>query len=184
MFDAVDSIGMSADTIILCPVCISSFEPKRSNQKYCTMSCQKNASRGSRAAEAKSRNEKHYGRALDLAELIYTAPINQRLGIMKTILESGRGEDAFLRNILTDPKLLGAAPGDKHLFHRRCPSSYRTISQAADAYCRKFFGLSVKVYLKDGFEEEHEVTRTVDYGSVPRLKPKVIRRPRCWHCYP
>ncbi|MDB4112057.1 hypothetical protein N9571_05845 [Yoonia sp.] len=184
MFDVVDPIGMSADTAIICPTCKLRFEPKRSNHKYCTTSCQKNASRGSRKTENKSRNELHYGRALDLAELIYASPPNKRLGIMKMILEAARGEDAALRNILRDPKLLGAAPTDKHLFYRRCPSSYRTISQAADAYCRKFFGLSVTAYLKDGFEGEHEVARTIDYGSVPRLKPKIIRKPKCWHCFP
>lgn len=173
MFDSVDPIGMSADTAIICPTCNCSFEPKRSNQIYCAEPCQKNASRGSREVEAKVRNKLHYRRALDLAEAVYTAPIDQRLGIMKNILEAARDHDAVLRNILRYPPFLAASPDDKNLFHRRAPGSYRTISQAADAYCRKFFGLSVADYLRDGFEGEHEVTRKVDFGSVPRLKPKV-----------
>jgi hypothetical protein len=184
MFDSVDPICMPADTAIICPTCKSSFEPKRSNQIYCAKSCQNNASRGTRQIEANARNRLHYRRALDLAELVYTAPIDQRLGIMKTILEAARDHDAVLRNILRYPGFLKASPEDRYLFHRRAPGSYRTISQAANAYCRKFFGLSVADYLKDGFEGEHEVTHKVDFGSVPRLKPKVMREAKCWHCYP
>jgi hypothetical protein len=184
MLDAVDPIGMSNDIATTCPACTVSFVPKRSNQKYCSKSCQKNASRDSREVENKTRNRLHYHRALDLAELIYTAPVNQRLGIMKTVLEAARDHDKVLRNILTDPVFLYASPDDKSLFHRRAPGSYKTISQAADAYCRKFFGLSVGDYLKHGFEGEHEVTRKVDFGPVPRLKPKVMRKAKCWHCSP
>lgn len=184
MFDAVDPIVMSADTAIICPTCNNSFEPKRRNQKYCARSCQKNASRGSREVEAEVRNKLHYRRALDLAELVYTAPIDQRLGIMKTILETARDHDAVLRNILRYPAFLGASPDERKLFHRRAPGSYRTISQAADAYCRKFYGLSVTDYLQDGFEGEHEVTREVDFGPVPSLKPKLMRKAKCWHCQP
>lgn len=184
MFDSVDPIGMSADTAIICPTCNNSFEPKRSNQTYCAKSCQKNASRGNRDVEANARNKLHYRRALDLAELIYTAPIDQRLDIMKTILDAARDHDAVLRNILRYPDFLGASPEDRYLFHRRAPGSYRTISQAANAYCRKFFGLSVGNYLRNGFEGEHEVVRKVDFGSVPRLNPKVMRKTKCWHCYP
>lgn len=183
MFDFVDPIGMSA-TAFICPTCKVRFEPKRSNQKYCAKSCQKNATRGSRRTEDKVRNELHYVRALDLAEIVYTAPTDQRLGIIKTILEAARGHDAVLRNILKDPALLGASPLDKRLFYRGLPHSYRTISQAVDAYCRKFFGLSVTDYLRDGFEGEHEVTKKADLGSVPRMKPKVMSKAKCWHCYP
>lgn len=94
MLDSVDPIGISAVTEIICPVCKLRFEPKRSNQKYCASSCQKNAARGNRKQESKARNALHFRRALDLAELIYTAPTVQRLGIMKTILEAAREHDA------------------------------------------------------------------------------------------
>lgn len=184
MFDFVDPIGMSDDIPINCPNCTISFDPKRRSQKYCSTACQKNASRGSRAIENTYRNKMHYIRARDLAELLYTAPVDQRLGVMKGILEAAREHDAALRNILTDPVFLGASRDDKYLFHRRAPGSYQTISQAANAYCRKFFGLSVRVYLREGFEGEHEVARKVNFGSVPRLKPKVMRKAKCWHCYP
>lgn len=184
MFDAVDPIGMSDDISITCPVCTINFVPKRSNQKYCAKSCQNNASRDSREHEYIARNKMHYIRARDLAELVYSAPVNQRLGIMKNILEAAREHDATLRNILTDPTFLKASHDDKYLFHRRAPGSYKTISQAANAYCKKFYGLSVQKYLRDGFEGEHEVTRKVDFGSVPRLKPKVMLKAKCWHCNP
>lgn len=51
--------------------------------------------------------------------------------------------DAQLRNILSDPKMLGAGRQDKGMFHRRAPGTYKTIAQAADAYCRKFWGHGV-----------------------------------------
>jgi hypothetical protein len=64
----------------------------------------------SREVETEVRNKLHYRRALDLAELIYTAPIDQRLGIIKTILEAARDHDAVLRNILRYPAFLGNRP--------------------------------------------------------------------------
>jgi hypothetical protein len=70
--------------------------------------------------------------------MIYTAPPQERLGMMKHILEF-IPNDAGLRNILTDPDL-----------HKKPPraDNRMNIAKAANAYTLKFFGLSIKRYIK------------------------------------
>ena len=135
-----------------CPHCSTTFAPRRKNQKYCSQPCQKaashNTARGPRTVahspDLRLRSKKHYDTAKRLAEKIYTAPPNKRLGLMSDLIKLARGGDLKLRNVLTDPKLLRASPDDAGLFFRRAPASYRTISQAADAYCRMFWGEGVR----------------------------------------
>ncbi|CUH87085.1 hypothetical protein PH5382_01006 [Phaeobacter sp. CECT 5382] len=179
--------GLSSAAPLCCPQCSVEFHPKRKDKKYCSSKCAKaatrNASRGGRSFEQKVTNEVHYCRARDLADMLYTAPVTARLGIMKAILDAASDHDSGLRRILTDPTFLKASPETPHLFHRRAPSSYKTISQAANAYTQKFHGISIQTYLKDArsgaLKEHHEVSRKVDYGAVPVLTK--IRKPKCWH---
>lgn len=139
-----------------CPRCGEAFDRQRPNKTYCTPKCAKaatrNASRGPRtvveSVNLRARARAHNARARELAAWLYTAPVGQRLGIMSDLIEAARGEDAMLRNILTDPRLLFASPiTDSRLFYRRAPGSYRTIAQAADAYCRKFLGQGVQAVI-------------------------------------
>lgn len=124
-----------------CPGCGASFTPKRSNQAYCSRLCQRKASRnsarGNRSAENKQRSWKHYERAARLTEMIYSVPPHERLGMMQHIL-SFIPHDAGLRNILTDPEL-----------HMKPPKadSRKNVTKAADAYTKKFFGLSIRRYI-------------------------------------
>jgi hypothetical protein len=105
--------------------------------------------------------------------MIYSVPVSERLGVMQHIL-SHVCTDAGLRRILTDPKLLREPPrGD----------SRKNIAKAANAHTQKFFGVSIKTYIEQRQEgtvnEAHPVTREVDHGFVPSLKP--MRKPKCWH---
>ena len=68
---------------------------------------------------------------------------------MASLIDAARTSDAQLRSILTDPLLLSASRETPGLFFRRCPSSYKTISQAADSYCRKFWGHGVRTVIYD-----------------------------------
>lgn len=147
MFDAVDPIVMpshSADAgdAIECPRCGTVFTPIRSNQRYCSRPCAKsatrNATRGNRCAENRKRSWQHYERADRLKEMIYSTPPLERLEVMKHILEF-IPHDAGLRNILTDPELLMKPPR---------VDNRTNIAKAANAYSQKFFGLSVKRYIK------------------------------------
>lgn len=157
-----------------CPKCSQDFSPKRSNQKYCSDACRKNATRGSRKPENKNRTIHHYARASDLEHMVYSVPPSDRLGMMKHILEYVP-HDAGLRNILSDPKLLREEPRK---------SGRKNISQAASAYTRKFFGLSIQTYMQKTTVGEKiegiEVSRKVDLGPIPNIKHK-ITKPRCWH---
>lgn len=147
MLDAVEPVVMpchsaEAGDAIECPRCSTVFTPKRSNQRYCSRSCAKsatrNATRANRCAENRKRSWQHYERADRLKEMIYSTPPQERLGVMKHILEF-IPHDAGLRNILTDPEL-----------HMRPPrvDNRLNIAKAANAYTQKFYGLSVKRYIK------------------------------------
>lgn len=152
MFDAGEPIAMpnlpdDETGTTDCPVCSTAFIPQRANQKYCNRACQKNASRGSRKIENRERSWRHYKRAHDLFEMIYTVAPQERLGVMKHIL-GFIPTDAGLRNILTDPELLQQPPrGDGRM----------NIAKAANAYTQMFYGISIKRYIRavrDGHEPE------------------------------
>jgi len=145
-----DATGLGA--VICCPTCQSAFLPRRKDQRYCCKPCARaatrNATRGPRTVahspDLRLRSRKHYDTAMRLAELVYTSPPNRRLGLMSDLIRRARGGDTKLRNILTDPTLLRASPDDTGLFFRHAPATYRTIAQAADAYCRMFWGQGVR----------------------------------------
>jgi hypothetical protein len=147
MFDAVEPLVMPAGNTVECPGCCTPFTPKRSNQKFCSRGCQRNAARGSRKAENKERSWKHYERAQRLAEMVYSTPPQERLGVMKHIL-SFIPQDAGLRNILTDPEL--------HMEPPRADNRMN-IAKAANAYTQRFYGLSIRKYMsaiRDGKQPE------------------------------
>ncbi|WP_210880189.1 hypothetical protein [Roseovarius autotrophicus] len=173
----VEPIGTFDAALQVCPKCQAEFAPKRSNQTYCSTACQKaasrNSARGTRKAEDRRANEEHHARVHALTEMIYAVPVTERLGVMQHIL-SHVSTDACLRRVLTDPKLLREPPrGDGRM----------NIAKAANAYTKKFFGVSIKAYIEQTREgtlnETFPVTRGVDHGSVPRLKP--MRKAKCWH---
>jgi hypothetical protein len=70
--------------------------------------------------------------------MIYSTPPQERLGVMQHIL-SFIPNDAGLRNIMTDLEL-----------HKEPPSAdnRKNIAKAANAYTQKFFGLSIRQYVK------------------------------------
>jgi len=72
----------------------------------------------------------------DLQRKENTMPVGQRLGYIEEIVQLAKGgECPQLRKILTMPKLIRPNPQEKHLFYLG-RSSFCTISQAADRYCR------------------------------------------------
>ena len=191
-----------------CPRCGMSFEPRRKDQKFCQRACAKaasrNASRGSRSVadswSERARCRKHNRRAMELAAWLYTTPPAERLGLMQELIEAAREYDAQLRGVLTDPRLLRASPQEPWLFFRRSPGAYKTISQAADAYCRKFWGAGVATVVhrrcpepptgEDGDTEGHRppqmslhtcnektsrVPEGVSYGGIPESICKGFR---------
>lgn len=159
-----------------CPKCSQDFTSRRSNQKYCSDACRKNATRGARKSENKDRNIHHYARAKDLEHMVYSVAPSERLGMMKHILEHAP-YDAGLRNILSDPKLLREEPRK---------SGRKNLAKAANAYTHKFFGLSIQTYLQraqnQGDIKGIQVRRNEDQGPVPNIKHK-ITKPKCWHNY-
>lgn len=76
--------------------------------------------------------------------MLYTTPIENRLGFMAELVNQARFGNVTLRHILTNKHLLSAGMDQPKLFHRHCPGTYLTIAQAANKYCLKFWGSSVR----------------------------------------
>lgn len=181
MTDSVGPIVMperkTGKAAMICPQCATEFQPKRTNQMFCARSCQRvssrHASRSIRTMENKTVSDHHYDRASRLSEMVYTAAPSERLGVMKHIL-SVVDHDAGLRRILTDPKLHKAPPRG---------NNRKTISQAASAYTKKFFGVSIRTYLQQvregSLKDAETMPPEVDYGSVPMLGR--MTKVKCWH---
>jgi len=85
--------------------------------------------------------------------MIYTTAPSERLGMMKHII-SHIPADAGLRNILIDPTLLK---------EKRRSDGRENIARAANAYVKKFFGVSIQTYVqrvREGAEiEDVEILR-------------------------
>jgi hypothetical protein len=138
---------------VVCPICCEEFKPKRNDQKYCGARCrkqnyqQKDREKYPRNAQnnkaVKRENITQRARALDLAAMLYELPPGHRLGFMKKLIDVARSGDAKLKSIFTNPNLLNASRHEPWLFHRCCPASYLTISQAANQYCKSFLNSSV-----------------------------------------
>ncbi|UWP91402.1 hypothetical protein K3X13_10000 [Aliiroseovarius crassostreae] len=170
MLDSVEPIRLPEAApkvhLLVCPKCEAEFARKRSNQKFCSTECSKaatrNASRGNRKGENQKATELHHERASRLAEMVYSVPPSERFGMMKYIL-SFVGKDVGLRRILTDPKLLRQPP-------RR--DNKKNIAQAASAYTKMFFGVSIKTYVRqllDGtLNEEYPVFLPNTRRSPPK----------------
>ena len=169
MFDALS-------TTSVCPRCDTEFTPRRSNQKYCTDPCRKNATRGSRPRENAERTLRHFERSQRLVEMLYKTPPLERYGTMKHIL-SYVPVDSGLRNILTDPALLSERPR---------VDGRKNIAKAADAYTKKFFGVSISTYVRktrNGDELDGAPVKAVTISPpVPNLRPHLSpRNVRCLH---
>lgn len=190
MFDMTptDSASMN-DTE--CPACSKYFTPARSNQLYCSRDCQKkstrNASRVFRHLENFARDELEAVRARDLWDILYKTPPDERLGVMKDILEAAH-HDGGLRNILTRPELLSDGPYS-------AGRGRMNIAKAADAYCKKFLQMSVRSYIR---HVRAELTGKVEPlgvnieiakdkqrrhgGPAPQLRPKLTKKNvKCIH---
>ena len=152
-----DDFTPAKKTKRLCPQCNAEVTG-RPNKTFCTTNCRKRHSeptRNSYSSPTKRReNREFFDRALRLGEELYAIPPNQRLGLMKDLIDHARlGEDRQIQDILSNYVLLYPNPyQDFHLFPKRS-RSYCTIAQAASNYCKRFWRKDVRlvVYNKVGY---------------------------------
>lgn len=125
----------------LCPTCGKGFVPRRKDARFCRPLCQQKSSRGPRTIKdshaERDRNRRHYSRARELADDLYSLPPGQRLGYMRELIAAAREGNTDLRAILTDKAVMCGSS-------RYTPKGRLTIAQAADRYCRAFWGHDVK----------------------------------------
>ena len=131
-----------------CPKCNTQLEG-RPNKRFCSSNCRKRYAEPTRNAKFSPTKHREsvefFDRALRLAEIVYTTPPFERLGLVKQLIDAARyGEDKHLRDILSNRYLLQAHPyREPHLFYRR-RRSYLTIAQIARNYCKRFWHADVK----------------------------------------
>ncbi|MDO9524930.1 MAG: hypothetical protein Q7J57_05235 [Gemmobacter sp.] len=135
-------------TAYACSKCSQHFPRKRMNQTYCSRECQKNAARGPRdvenSPEARQRCTRHWERARWLCNVLYSTRPQDRIAYVASLVEIARTADAELRNILTDPRLLGATFKDDPGRPKKLRDwTIMNISKAANAWCRKAYGCGV-----------------------------------------
>ena len=136
-----------------CPKCGKAFYG-RSNKKFCSHKCRKLFSQqtirattpvNSKNSKCKKREQYElFDKALRLAEMLYTLPPHERLGFMENLILMARsGKHPKLKQILTMPTLLKDNCENELLFWRQTPANHRTISQAANNYCKRFWKRNV-----------------------------------------
>ncbi|SNR56832.1 hypothetical protein SAMN06265378_10991 [Paracoccus sediminis] len=176
-------------TTTVCPHCKTPFTPRRSNQQFCGRACQKASSRhtarGARTIENATRNRDHYSRAAWLCYDILRMPEARREGALHDLLVAARGgRGAKLRNILQDPRLLGApreSPLGK-LYPDTSDPSVRNIAQQVNAYCQRRWGKGSREILKadclprDGRAEAPETSEAETYWQAMRREGKLERQ--------
>lgn len=138
-----------------CPRCSAAFTPKRKDQHYCGRQCQKaathNIARGPRHFENKERTARHYERAAWLSYDLNRMPRAKREGFLKGLLEAASGNNAPVRNILLDPKLLGAPRSSSvgKLYPDTQDPEGLNIAKMAHAYCMQTWGCSSRDAILD-----------------------------------
>lgn len=136
-----------------CARCSVQFRPRRQGQRFCARDCQRattrNSARGPRQAANAQRNRDHYSRAATLCYDINRLPPWKRLPFVSRLIAAAKDGDAKLRNILTDPSLLGAdrSSGIGKLYPDSHDFDVLNIAKEANAYCRKRWGISIKTAL-------------------------------------
>ena len=141
-----------------CLKCGTSFK-FRSNKKFCTATCRKlhSQQRARATSPANADNSPSIRReqaelfdlARRMAEHLYTLPPSERLGYVKDLVDLARsGASPKVKKVLTMPALLNPDHQGFRYSWRRNPHSYLTISQAAERYCRRFWGAGVVKVVK------------------------------------
>jgi len=130
----------------VCPGCGQEF-PYRSNKKVCSVRCRNKVNRttqnGTKSVTKRRQLIHRNDTAMVLAERLYSLPPSERLGYMQELVQRAREGDTWLREVLSNHRLIKPNPiHDRHLFHRYS-TEYCTISQAAQNYCKRFWKANV-----------------------------------------
>lgn len=118
--------------------CRDLFTPDRRNQRYCRPRCQKNATRGSQAADVhhgqRYTNRREWALLKWLNERYYGTRPDERLGLLQGWLDDAREGNTALRRVLSRPEFFTPARDSYAAYFRRC-WAYPPVPMAADFFC-------------------------------------------------
>ena len=124
----------------------------RPNKIFCTSNCRKRYSEPTRnsytSPTKRQENRAVFDRALGLGQELYAVLPNQRLGLMKNLIDHARlGEDCQLQNILSNYKLLHPHPYHDTQLFPKYSRFYCTIAQATSNYYKRFWHADVRLVI-------------------------------------
>jgi hypothetical protein len=123
-----------------CARCNQSFDQKRTDQRFCSKSCaraaSRNATRGQRtlahSGEARRTHETRCGRVRGLSNAFYETPPTYRAAFLERLIAEGRG-NADLRRLVTLRDLLRS-------WARQEATGRLHIAHVLDHYCCEVYG--------------------------------------------
>lgn len=160
----------------LCATCGAGFEKTRKDKRYCSKACarvaSRNNNRGPRQIEDKERARWHYGRAAWLLHDLYRLPKREQRRMGQAILEAASGPDPALRNILTDPALLGAPYGStKGLLET--DHGKPNIAKFMNTFCREEYGTSIRDTILDEGKPAWRTFTTGEPLCISKVPPHI-----------
>ncbi|WP_417255542.1 hypothetical protein [Celeribacter halophilus] len=147
MADGSRNIKELLDTSVCAYEKCSNTFPYRRNKKYCSASCRVQGNRFTKNGAESREQRRRYILLTDsvqfYGEMYYTMPPQERLGFINDLVDQARAGNTWLREVLSNKRMLEPNPKtDRHLFYRNNPD-YSTIAQIADKFCLRVWGAHV-----------------------------------------
>lgn len=163
-----------------CLRCLTSFQARRKDQKYCCRDCTKkasrNATRGSTSAFASTARmytkARHKGLLHWLNRTFYGTKPEDRLPLLSDWLRQAREGDKALREVFSNPVFHSPLGDEKRkVSYRRC-RAYPPVPFMGDWLCQKLMGCRVWEWVS-GKVPEPETGEVLDRKSQLSLTPYI-----------
>jgi hypothetical protein len=149
----------------VCPGCNQEF-PYRRNKRVCSVRCRNKVNRTTQNGTESVTKRRHLihrnDTAMVLAQRLYSLPPGERLGYVQELVQRAREGDTWLREVLSNHRLIKPNPiHDRHLFHRYS-TEYCTISQrSSTTRCQNHRqGNAESVSPKEGTTQKKRITHS------------------------
>ena len=131
----------------VCQHCEAFFNGRR-NQIYCSANCRKRYSEPAQnslnSREKKNRNMRLIDSASRIAELYFTRPPFERLGMMRGYIALAKQGNGKMREILSNEYLLDRKNNYGNPFKGKRGKSFGSLAQACEEYCQYYWNASAR----------------------------------------
>ena len=131
----------------VCQHCEAFFKGRR-NKIYCSANCRKRYSEpvqnSLKSREKKNSNMRLIDSASRIAELYFTHPPFERLGMMRGYIALAKQGNGKMREILSNEYLLDRKNNYGNPFKGKRGKSFGSLAQACEEYCRRYWKASAR----------------------------------------